>query len=74
MEERTDERIADIIQAELWELRDEGYRDFHAKLIPTVAREKIIGVGTPPGRPRGKKMGDDPPGGGVRGPRPPQDE
>ena len=60
MEERTDKRIADIIQTELWELRDEGYRDFHAKLIPTVAREKIIGVGAPPGPPPAKKKKKNP--------------
>ena len=60
MEERTDKRIADIIQAELWELRDEGYRDFHAKLIPTVAREKIIGVRTPQVRTLAKKWAKDP--------------
>ena len=44
MEERTDKRIADIIQTELWELRDEGYRDFHAKLIPTLRPERLIQI------------------------------
>ena len=56
MGEQTGGRIADRIQAELWELQDEGYRDFHAKLIPTVALEKIIGVGPPQVRTQGKKM------------------
>lgn len=28
-------------------MQDEKYRDFHAKLIPTVAKDKIIGIQTP---------------------------
>lgn len=60
MGEQTGGRIADRIQAELWELQDEGYRDFHAKLIPTVAREKIIGVRTPQVRTLAKKWAKDP--------------
>ena len=28
-------------------MRDEGYRDFHSRLMPTVDKEKIIGVRTP---------------------------
>ena len=60
MGEQTGGRIADRIQAELWELQDEGYRDFHAKLIPTVAREKIIGVRTPQVRKLAKKWAKDP--------------
>lgn len=32
---------------ELFELRDEAYAEFQAKLMPTVARERIIGVRTP---------------------------
>lgn len=28
------------IQAELFELQDEKYRDFHSKLIPDIAEEK----------------------------------
>ena len=35
------------IRRELFRLRDEGYRDFQAKLIPTVAPERMIGVRTP---------------------------
>ena len=35
------------IVAELFAMRDEKYRDFHARLIPNVPREKIIGVRTP---------------------------
>ena len=31
----------------LFELKDDNYREFHAKLIPNVPAEKIIGVRTP---------------------------
>lgn len=60
MGEQTKEHINDKIQAELWELRDEGYRDFHAKLIPTVEPETIIGVRTPQVRKLSKKWAKDP--------------
>ena len=36
-----------VIQKRLFEMRDEKYRDFQAKLIPTVSPESIIGVRTP---------------------------
>lgn len=35
------------IQTRLFALRDEGYRDFHARLMPTVDKARIIGVRTP---------------------------
>ena len=35
------------LTARLLENRDEGYRDFHGKLIPTVPYERIIGVRLP---------------------------
>ncbi len=35
------------IQKKLFELSDSKYRDFHSKLIPTVQKEKIIGIRTP---------------------------
>ena len=35
------------IKKELLKLRDAGYRDFHASLMPTVEKEKIIGVRIP---------------------------
>lgn len=35
------------IQTQLFALRDEGYRDFHARLMPTVDKARIIGVRTP---------------------------
>lgn len=36
-----------IITEGLFELKDENYRAFHAKLIPDIPYEKIIGVRTP---------------------------
>ncbi len=35
------------IQAKLFALADEKYRDFHAPLIPNIEKERIIGVRTP---------------------------
>ena len=35
------------VQRELFALRDESYRDFTAKLIPTLDRERVIGVRSP---------------------------
>ena len=35
------------IQNELFKLKDKTYRDFHAKLMPTIDKELIIGIRTP---------------------------
>ena len=35
------------VQSKLFELQDIKYRDFQSKLMPTVDKEKIIGVRTP---------------------------
>ena len=35
------------LQEKLFALRDEGYRDFSSKLIPSVPPERVIGVRTP---------------------------
>ncbi len=35
------------IQERLFELQDLKYRDFHSKLMPTICKDKIIGVRTP---------------------------
>ncbi len=35
------------LQVQLFEMQDLGYRDFHSKLMPTVDKEKIIGIRTP---------------------------
>ena len=39
--------IVDEIRNELFDMQDEKYRDFQAKLIPTVESETVIGVRTP---------------------------
>lgn len=39
--------ITDELRAKLFELRDLPYRDFQAKLIPTLPPDAIIGVRTP---------------------------
>ena len=40
-------RIEQLVQKMLFENQDKNYADFQAKLIPTVARDTIIGVRTP---------------------------
>ena len=35
------------IQQELFRLRDQSYRDFQAKLIPSMDPDRMIGVRTP---------------------------
>ncbi|MDE5894123.1 MAG: DNA alkylation repair protein [Acetatifactor sp.] len=52
--------IGERIQAELWEMQDTGYKDFHAKLIPTVSPEAIIGVRTPQVRKYARQLAKDP--------------
>ena len=37
----------DNIQKKLFRLQDVGYGDFHSKLMPNIAREKIIGIRVP---------------------------
>lgn len=44
------------IREELFQNQDVGYRDFHARLIPTIDKETIIGVRTPVIRSMGKKV------------------
>ena len=39
--------VGEEIRQKLFELSDEGYRDFHSRLIPTVEKELVIGVRTP---------------------------
>lgn len=52
--------ICSIIREKLFELRDEEYKAFHAKLIPTVAEEAILGVRTPVLRKYAKEMSKHP--------------
>jgi len=48
--------IGEEIRAELYTLRDEKYRDFQRKLIPTVRPETVIGVRTPALRAYAKEL------------------
>lgn len=52
--------IGERIRASLREMQDVEYKDFHAKLIPTVAPEAIIGVRTPELRKYARKLAKDP--------------
>jgi len=51
------EEVQKGVRQELFELQDLKYRDFHAKLIPTMEKEKVIGVRTPALRGFAKKFG-----------------
>lgn len=46
----------ELILQKLQELSDSGYRDFQAKLMPTVAKETIMGVRTPAMRAVAKEL------------------
>ena len=48
--------ITDEIRRELYRLQDVRYRDFQAKLIPTVPAETVIGVRTPDLRKYAKEL------------------
>ena len=47
------------VQKKLFEMQDKGYRDFQAKLIPTVDRKRIIGIRTPMLRKFAKEFGSN---------------
>ena len=51
-----EEMIRDV-RKRLFEMQDTGYRDFHARLVPTVKKEKIIGIRTPMIRKFAKEFG-----------------
>ena len=50
------------IERSLFQLRDEGYRTLQAKIIPTVAPERMIGVRTPALRALAEEVGKRPDG------------
>ena len=52
----TKEEVRKKVQKELFVLQDLRYRDFHAKLIPSVDKEKVIGIRTPALRAYAKKF------------------
>ena len=39
--------ILQAIRTELFTLQDAAYRDFQSRLLPTIAKERIIGVRIP---------------------------
>ena len=49
----------DSITADLLALRDEAYADFHAKLVPDIPRERIIGIRMPRLREYAKTLAKD---------------
>ena len=52
--------ITDEIRETLVENADENYKQFHAKLIPNIPPERIIGVRTPAVKKLAKKYGKHP--------------
>ena len=36
-----------VLQKRLFVLQDAGYREFHSRLMPTIDKERIIGIRTP---------------------------
>lgn len=48
------------IRARLFALQDEGYREFHSRLIPTVDPARVIGVRTPALRKLAKELARTP--------------
>ena len=51
------ESVIKNVQRELFEMQDLKYRDFHAKLMPTVDKGTVIGVRTPELRKFAKEYG-----------------
>lgn len=51
------ENVIQYVQGRLFELQDSKYRDFHAKLMPTVSKDRVIGVRTPALRKFAKEFG-----------------
>lgn len=43
----TELNIQRLVRDKLFDMRDESYRDFHARLIPNIDKSLIIGVRTP---------------------------
>lgn len=43
----SEHRITESVRRELFDMQDSAYREFHCRLIPTVDKERVIGVRTP---------------------------
>lgn len=50
--------IEQQVRSRLFELQDLSYRDFHSKLMPTVPKDKIIGIRVPVLRKLAKEFGE----------------
>ena len=50
------EKLEARVRRELFALRDEKYREFHKKLVPTVDEERIIGIRVPELRKYAKEL------------------
>jgi len=50
-------QVEEQVRQRLFEMQDTGYGDFHSKLMPTVERERVIGVRTPALRAFAKEFG-----------------
>lgn len=53
----TPKEVIPKVQQDLFTMQDLKYRDFHAKLMPTVEKESVIGVRVPVLRTYAKKLG-----------------
>ena len=53
----TPKEVIPKVQQDLFAMQDLEYRDFHAKLMPTVEKESVIGVRVPVLRTYAKKFG-----------------
>ena len=53
----TPKEVIPKVQQDLFTMQDLKYRDFHAKLMPTVEKESVIGVRVPVLRTYAKKFG-----------------
>ena len=53
----TPKEVIPKVQQDLFAMQDLEYRDFHAKLMPTVEKESVIGVSVPVLRTYAKKFG-----------------
>ena len=51
----TPKEVIPKVQQDLFTMQDLKYRDFHAKLMPTVEKESVIGVRVPVLRTYAKK-------------------
>lgn len=54
------QKIEKEVQERLFAMQDLGYRDFHSRLMPTVDKERVIGVRTPQLRKFAREFGKTP--------------